>query len=110
MKAWMLLALAILFEVCGTSSMKLSEGFSKPLPTVGIAVFYILSFATITLVLDELDLSLTYAVWAGVGTALTVAVGVMYFGEHFGIVKAASIVLIILGVVGLHLSGTPMEV
>ncbi|HLG74861.1 MAG TPA: multidrug efflux SMR transporter [Ktedonobacteraceae bacterium] len=64
------LTLAILAEVAGTTSLKLSQGFSKPLPSLGVVVFYGLSFIFISFTLKRLEVGVVYAVWSGVGTAL----------------------------------------
>lgn len=105
---WLLLVLSILFEVAGTTSMKLSEGFTKLIPSAIIFVCYGCSFILFAFVLKRLDVSLAYAVWAGVGTALAAVVGVLYFMERLTVVQLASIALIVLGVVGLKL-GTRAE-
>ncbi len=101
---WLYLLLAILFEVAGTTAMKLSEGFTKTLPSVAMTLFYILSLAMLTLTLKKIDVGVAYAIWSGVGTALIAGIGVVLFGESLTPLKIASIVLIILGVVGLQLS------
>mmetsp|Transcript_11322 Transcript_11322/g.41431 ORF Transcript_11322/g.41431 Transcript_11322/m.41431 type:complete len:219 (+) Transcript_11322:3-659(+) len=101
--AWVLLVLAIVFEVLGTTAMKLSNGFQNPLFTVTLVVCYVASLAVFTLVLKWWTVSTAYAVWSGVGTALTAMVGVLYFKEVMTLVKAASILCIIVGVVGLNL-------
>ncbi|HKF95885.1 MAG TPA: multidrug efflux SMR transporter [Gammaproteobacteria bacterium] len=102
MQAWLLLAAAILLEVAGTTSMKFSEGFTRALPTGLIFVFYACSFAALTLALKKLDLSIAYAIWAGIGTVLITLIGFLYFGEQATLLKAACIALIVIGVVGLN--------
>jgi len=102
---WLYLALAILLEVSGTTCMKLSEGFTKMVPSILLFVFYTLSFAMLTLALKKLDVSIAYAVWSGVGTALIAAIGVLWFREPATALKFISLGLIIIGVVGLNLSG-----
>ncbi|MCD6298663.1 MAG: multidrug efflux SMR transporter [Deltaproteobacteria bacterium] len=102
---WLYLACAIALEVAGTTSMKMSEGFSKPIASVLIFVFYAASFVPLTFALKKIDVSIAYAVWSGVGTALITMIGIFYFRETASIVKLASIALIIIGVVGLNLSG-----
>lgn len=97
------LILAILFEVAGTTSMKLSEGFSKLGPSIFIFVFYAMSFTFLTLALRRIELSLAYAVWAGLGTSLIAIIGVLYFHEPMTMIKAASLLLVIVGVMGLEL-------
>jgi small multidrug resistance pump len=101
---WFTLLLAILFEVAGTTAMKLSEGFTKPLPSVAMALFYILSLVMLTLTLKKIDVSVAYAIWSGLGTALIALIGIWIFGESLSPLKVTSILLIILGVVGLQLS------
>jgi small multidrug resistance pump len=59
----------------------------------------------LTYALKKIDMSMAYAVWAGVGTALITLVGIFFFKEPATMLKLASIALIIIGVVGLHLSG-----
>jgi small multidrug resistance pump len=103
--AWVYLMLAIVSEVAGTTSMKLSEGFTKPVWSVGILVFYGASLYLLTLTLKTMDVSLSYAIWAGLGTALIAAIGVLWFGEPLTALKVASLALIVAGVVGLNLGG-----
>lgn len=97
------LILAILLEVAGTTSMKLSNGFTKAAPSVFIFIFYILSFAFLTLSLKRLEVSFAYAVWSGLGTLLIAIIGVTFFHEPMTSIKAISLGLIISGVVGLRL-------
>jgi small multidrug resistance pump len=102
---WLYLVLAILLEVSGTTCMKLSEGFTKMVPSILLFVFYTLSFGMLTLALKKFDVSIAYAVWSGVGTALIAAIGVFWFKEPATALKLVSLGLIIIGVVGLNLSG-----
>jgi small multidrug resistance pump len=101
-QAWAVLAVAILLEVAGTTSMRLSEGFSRFTPSVLIFVFYAASFALNTLVIRVLGLSVVYGVWSGVGTVLTAMIGIWYFKEPATALKMVSIGLIVIGVMGLH--------
>jgi small multidrug resistance pump len=101
-QAWALLALAIAFEVVGTTCMKLADGFSNWLPAGVMFACYALAFACNTFVVRTLDLSVTYAVWSGVGTLLTAAVGILWFREPATVLKLVSIGLIVIGVLGLH--------
>lgn len=100
---WFYLFLAIVLEVAGTTAMKLSEGFARVLPSIMIFVFYGLSFAGLTLALKKIEVSVAYAIWSGLGTALITAIGLLYFREPVTLIKIASIALIILGVAGLNL-------
>jgi small multidrug resistance pump len=101
-QAWAVLSVAILMEVAGTTSMRLSEGFSRLTPSVLIFVFYGASFALNTLVIRVLGLSVVYGVWSGVGTVLTALIGIYYFKEPVTAIKMVSIGLIVIGVMGLH--------
>ncbi len=105
MQYWFLLFGAILLEVAGTISMKLSSGFTKLVPSVLLFVFYAASFTVLTFALKKIDVSVAYAVWAGVGTALIAIIGMIWFHEPATAVKIISILLIITGVIGLNLSG-----
>jgi small multidrug resistance pump len=102
---WFYLVMAIVLEVSGTTSMKLSQGFTKMLPSVLMFLFYGLSFLALTLVLKRMDVSVAYAVWSGLGTALIATVGVLWLKEPVNTMKVVSLTLIIIGVIGLNLSG-----
>jgi small multidrug resistance pump len=103
--SYLLLLLAIILEVCGTTSMKLSQGFTRLWPSVMIFVFYGFSFTLLTFVLKRLEMSMVYAIWSGVGTALIATLGILYFKESLTLVKLVSLTLVIIGVIGLNLSG-----
>ena len=102
---WFYLLWAIVFEVSGTTCMKLSQGFTKLLPSVFLFIFYILSFISLTFVLKKIDVSVAYAVWSGLGTALIAVIGIIWFKESVSAIKIISLGLIILGVVGLNVIG-----
>jgi small multidrug resistance pump len=97
------LLLGIIFEVLGTVCMKVAEGFTKVTPSVLVFVFYGTCLVFLTLVFEKLEVGATYAIWAGVGTALTAVIGFIWFKEPVSIIKISSIVLIILGIIGLEL-------
>ena len=99
------LAAAIILEICGTISLKLSQGFTRLGPAGVVVICYAASFALLSLALRGIDLSVAYAVWSGVGTAIVAAIGIVWFGEPAGGWKLLSHALIVLGVAGLHLSG-----
>ena len=103
--AWLYLILAILAEVAGTTSMKMSEGFTRLVPSLSVAVFYALSIGLLGLSLKKMDVSVAYAVWSGLGVAVIAVVGVMWFEEPVTALKLLSLALIVAGVVGLNLDG-----
>ncbi len=99
------LAAAILLEICGTTALKLSDGFTRLGPASVVVICYTASFAVLSLALRGIDLSTAYAVWSGVGTALVAAIGIVWFGESAGTWKLACLALIVVGVAGLNLAG-----
>jgi len=102
---WLLLALAIILEASGTTCMKLSDGFKEILPSILVFVFYGLSFTAFIYALKTLDLSIIYAIWAGVGLALIAAIGIVYFKELVTVPKMVFLGFILIGVIGLSLGG-----
>jgi small multidrug resistance pump len=102
---WLLLIVAIILEVCGTTCMKLSESFSKLVPSILIFVFYGLSFTVFTLALRRIDISVAYAVWAGLGVCLIASIGIIYFKEPLTSLRVVCMLMIVGGVAGLSLSG-----
>lgn len=101
---WYLLVGAILFEVAGTLCMKLSNGFERVIPALLMGLFYIISLTLLAYSLKRLDLSVAYAIWAGVGTMLISVIGVVYFKESLSLMKLFGIFFIVAGVVLLNLS------
>lgn len=102
--AWLYLALAIVFEIAGTTCLKLSDGFDNLLPSLLIFPFYAISFVLLALAVKVVPISVAYAIWSGVGTALIAAIGILWFREPATAAKIVFIAVIIAGVVGLQLS------
>ena len=100
-----LLTIAIAAEVAATVSLRYSDGFSKLLPSAIVVLGYATSFYLLSLILKELSVGTTYAIWAGAGTAAVAVIGIVALGEPATAIKLASLVLIIAGVIGLNLSG-----
>ena len=101
---WLYLILAILFEIIGTTALKLSNGFSVLLPSIGTVFSYILCFFFLSYSLKTIDMSVAYAIWCAVGIFLISVIGMTFFHEPISIVKIVSIFLIILGTIGLKLA------
>jgi small multidrug resistance pump len=100
-----LLLLAIVVEVVSTALLPRTEGFTSPGWSAAVVAGYSTSIWLLALVVRTLPVSATYAVWAGLGTALVAVVGYLFLGEQMGWVKGISLGLIVLGVVGLNLAG-----
>ncbi|UYL08175.1 multidrug efflux SMR transporter [Bdellovibrio sp. SKB1291214] len=104
------LAAAIIFEILGTIGMKYAEGFTRLIPSVLMVLCFAISFFCITFALKTLPVSLVYAIWAGVGTAIMAVVGLVIFNEPLPMQKVFATSLIILGVVMLNFSGQSSSV
>ena len=102
----LLLSFAIVTEVAGTVALRYCDGFTRLLPSAFVVLGYGISFWLLALVLRDLSVGTTYAVWSAAGTALIAVVGVFAFGEPATALKLASLALIIIGVVGLNMAGS----
>jgi small multidrug resistance pump len=104
--AWILLTGAIASEVVATSALKLSNGLTRPAPSVVVAVGYLLSFVLLAQALKlQLQVSVAYAIWSGGGTAAIAIIGMLLLNEPLTAGKALGIALVIAGVVVLNLAG-----
>ncbi|MEH7226197.1 multidrug efflux SMR transporter [Bacillus sp. JJ1566] len=105
MNAYILLILAIISEVFGSSMLKATDGFKKFLPSLGVMVGYGLAFYALSQTLKTLPLGLSYAIWSGVGTALTALVGIIVYKENVDMKKILGFLMIIGGVILLNVGG-----
>jgi multidrug resistance protein EbrA len=105
MNAYLLLAISIVSEVFGSSMLKTTNGFKKIFPSLGVIFGYGIAFYALSLSLKTLSLGVAYAIWAGVGTALTALVGITIYKEKFNGKKFFGLVLIIGGVILLNIGG-----
>lgn len=106
MNPYVLLSISILMEVVATSSLRASESFTRLVPSVVVVVGYGTAFYVMSHALRSLPLGFSYAVWSGVGTALTAMIGWFYFRDAFHWSGLVGIGLIIAGVVVLNVGGT----
>ena len=97
------LALAIAAEVAGTSLLKVTEEFTKLIPTTFLVIFYVISFWLMTLALRDLPLGVVYAVWSGLGIVLVAIIGAFVYKEVPDLASIIGMALIISGVVVMHL-------
>ncbi|MBU8771689.1 MULTISPECIES: DMT family transporter [Cytobacillus] len=105
MNAYLLLALAIVSEVFGSSMLKATNGFKKLLPSLGVIIGYGVAFYSLSLSLKTLPLGVAYAIWAGLGTVLTALVGITIYKENVNGKKILGLALIVGGVILLNSGG-----
>lgn len=99
MKGYMYLSVSIVAEIAGTLSLKFSEGFTVLFPSIIVVIGYGLAFYMLGKSLAFLPLSLAYAIWSGVGTALTAVLGIVLLDDPLSIGVILGIICIIGGVV-----------
>lgn len=95
--AW--LAAAILSEVCATSALKASDGFSRPIPSMLVCLGYAAAFYFLSQTLKSMPVGVAYAIWSGVGTVLIALVGRVVYKQALSVPAVVGMALIILGVV-----------
>jgi quaternary ammonium compound-resistance protein SugE len=100
---WLLLVAAGLFEIAWALGLKTTEGFTRPLPTVLTVAAMVASVGLLGLAVKHLPISTAYAVWTGIGAVGTAVLGVWWLGESLTPLKAASLAMLTLGLVGLKL-------
>ena len=99
--AWFYLLIAGLLEVAWATGMKYSEGFTRPLPTIGTLVAMIISFALLSLAMRSLPLGTAYAVWTGIGAVGSVVFGIWLFHEPRDLLRLLFVGMILAGIIGL---------
>ncbi len=100
---YVLLSIAIIAEVVGTVALKHSEGFSRLQPSLIVVAAYALAFFLISIVLRTLPVGITYAIWAGAGTALVLLVSAALFNQWPSTAALTGIALIAAGIVVINL-------
>ena len=106
---YLYLALAIVAEVIGTSFLKLSDGFTRPVPTVVTALCYGIAFYFLSLTLRAVPTGVAYAIWSGVGIVLIATVAWVFQGQKPDAAAIVGMGLIVAGVAVINLfsSATP---
>lgn len=103
MNPWLLLALAIVAEVVGTSALKASDGFTRLLPSVVVVVGYVVSFYCLSLVVRHIPVGITYALWSGLGIVLITLAAFVLYGQRIDLAGWIGMGLIVAGVLVLNL-------
>ena len=105
-RSFIILLVAVLFEVVGTSALKQTQGFTKLAPSLLVFVAYAVTFALMSISMKTLPIGLVYAVWSGLGTACIAIIGWLFFREPLTSWAILGISMIVGGVVVLHTVGT----
>ena len=103
---WIYLVIAGIFEVVWAYSMKLSEGFSKPIPTLITLVMMIASFGLLSYAMRTIPLGTAYTIWTGIGAVGAFVVGIVVLGEQLSTMRVCAAILIVCGIVLMKLSST----
>jgi small multidrug resistance pump len=98
-KTYSFLLIAILCEVAGTMLLPVSQNFSKVIPTVCLAIFYLTSFYLMTFVMDKLPIAIVYATWSGLGVFTIAILGYFFFKQTLAWQAIAGLFLIVIGVI-----------
>ena len=98
-KTYLILIVAILFEVGGAMLLPVSQNFTKIIPTTTLAVFYLLSFYLITFVVDKIPIAIVYATWSGLGVFTVAILGYVFFKQLLSWQAVLGLFLIVMGVV-----------
>ena len=96
---WVMLTVAIVAEVIATSSLKLSDGFTRLWPSVVVVLGYGISFYFLSVTMRSMPIGVIYAIWSGLGVVLVTLVGCLVFKQHLDLPALIGISLIIAGVV-----------
>ncbi len=103
--AAVILAVAIAIEIVATAVLPRAEGFTNPGWSAVVVGGYAVSIWLLAIVVRTMPVSITYAVWSGVGTAVVAVIGYWFLGESMGWLKGVSLAMIVAGVIGLNLVG-----
>jgi len=103
MKTALILFFAILSEVIATTSLKLSDGFTKLIPSMIVVIGYGVSFYLLSISLKVIPIGLAYAIWSGVGIVLTVIAGMIIWRETLDWARVIGIIFILLGILVINL-------
>ena len=96
--AWFWLSVAVIFEVIATMALKFSQGFSKIFPSTIVIIGYLITFFGLSKVLEVLPVTITYAVWSGLGVMLIALSSWVLLGQRLTLIDIIGISLIMLGI------------
>ena len=102
--SWLILFIAGLFEIGWAVGLKLSDNFTKPLPSLFTAIALVISLVLLGIAMRTLPLGTAYAVWTGIGAVGTVIVGIIWFQDPFTFTRMICVAMIVGGILGLKLT------
>ena len=102
--AWLVLAASVLAEVVGTIALRYADGFTRIFPSVLSGLCYSAAIWLMAIAVRHMEVGLTYAVWAGSGTALTAVLGMLWFAESARFLRQAGLSFFVLGDIALNLT------
>lgn len=102
--AWVALLFAGFFEIIWAAAMKQSEGFTRPVPTIVMAVAMLLSFGLLAWSMRVLPLGTAYTIWTGIGAVGAFVIGIAVFGEALSPMRVTAALLIVSGLVMMKLA------
>ena len=100
---YLYLAIAIIAEVLGTSALKASEQFTKPIPSIAVVIGYGIAFYFLSLVLKTMPVGMAYAIWSGLGIVLITIVGIVVFNQKIDLPAVIGMSFIVCGVIIMNL-------
>ena len=98
-KTYAILLVAIFCEVAGTMLLPVSNNFTKIIPTICLAIFYLTSFYLMTFVMDKIPIAIVYATWSGLGVFTIAILGYFFFKQTLAWQAIAGLFLIVIGVI-----------
>jgi len=101
MNSWLYLFLAGFFEIGFTTFMKLSDGFTVIIYTIGFVICAALSFYLLNKALTTIPLGTAYAIWTGIGAFGTAVIGMVFFKDPVSFMRSVFLILLIGSIVGL---------
>ena len=104
--AWLMLAVAGVLEVGWAYTMKLSDGFSRPLMTVCTLILMVSSFGLLSAAMKTIPLGTAYAIWTGIGPVGAFIVGILFLSEYVMLLRVVAVVLIASGLILLKVSSS----
>ncbi|AUC55339.1 QacE family quaternary ammonium compound efflux SMR transporter [Sagittula sp. P11] len=100
---YLILILAVVAETIGTTALQASQQFTRPLPSVVVAVSYAAAFYLLSMVLKVMPVGVTYAIWSGLGIVLIAVIGRVVFGQKLDLAAVLGMGMILAGIVVIHL-------